>query len=112
MNNKKIASIASLENGKSQVQLNIPKDCHGHFNWLHPKTLAKSTNIHERKIREWLEINNRDRGNIVTTNSWESLFRTINMARHANVMKKMLFRVHFNFIIYIYLCGTTKKPVS
>ena len=34
------------------------KDCHGRFNWLHPKTLAKLSNIHERKIRELLEINN------------------------------------------------------
>ena len=34
------------------------KNCHGRFNWLHPKTLAKLPNIHERKIRESLEINN------------------------------------------------------
>ena len=33
-------------------------DCHGWFNWLHPKTLVKLPNIHERKIRESLEINN------------------------------------------------------
>ena len=73
------------------------KDCHGRFNWLHPKTLAKLSNIHERKIRESLEINNletkaeydksikvlnRDRGN-----SWKPLFRKINMVRHAYVMK-------------------------
>ena len=67
-----------------------------------PKTLAKLSNIHERKIRESLEINNletkaeydksikvlnRDRGNIVNTNSWKPLFRKINMVRHANAMK-------------------------
>ena len=78
------------------------KECHGRFNWLHPKTLAKLSNIHERKIRESLEINNletkaeydksikvlnRDRGNIVNTNSWKPLFRKINMVRHANAMK-------------------------
>ena len=78
------------------------KDCHGRFNWLHPKTLAKLSIIHKRKIRESLEINNletkaeydksikvlnRDRGNIVNTNSWKPLFRKINMVRHANVMK-------------------------
>ena len=78
------------------------KDCHGRFNWLHPKTLAKLSNIHECKIRESLEINNleakaeydkpikvlnRNRGNVVNTNSWNPLFRKINMARHANVMK-------------------------
>ena len=28
------------------------EDCHGRFNWLHPKTLAKLRNIHESKIRE------------------------------------------------------------
>ena len=67
-----------------------------------PKTLAKLSNIPERKIRESLEINNletkseydksikllnRDRGNIVNTNSWKPLFRKINMVRHANAMK-------------------------
>ena len=34
------------------------KDYHGRFNWLHPKTLANLSNIHERKVRESLEINN------------------------------------------------------
>ena len=78
------------------------KECHGRFNWLHPKTLAKLSNIHERKIRESSEINNletnseydesikvlnRDRGNIVNTNSWKPLFGKINMLRHANAMK-------------------------
>ena len=28
------------------------------IDWLHPKALAKLPNIHERKIRELLEINN------------------------------------------------------
>ena len=79
------------------------KECHGPFNWLHPKTLAKLFNIRERKIRVSLEINNletkaeydksikvlnRDRGNIVNTNSWKPLFRKINMVvRHANAME-------------------------
>ena len=59
------------------------KECHGWFNWLNPKTLAKLSNIHERKIKESFEINNletkaeygkfikvlnRDQGNIVNTN--------------------------------------------
>ena len=58
--------------------------------------------MHERKVRESLETNNfetkaeydksikvlnRDRGNIVNTNSWKSLFRKINMVRRANAMK-------------------------
>ena len=34
------------------------KECHGRFNLLHPKTLAKLSNIHEHKIRESLETNN------------------------------------------------------
>ena len=72
------------------------------FNWLHPKTLAKLSYIHEREIRELLEINNletkaeygksikvvnRDRGNKVNTNSWKPLFRKIKTVRHANAMK-------------------------
>ena len=36
------------------------KDCYGPFNWLHPKNLAKLPNMHEHKIREFLEINNLD----------------------------------------------------
>ena len=78
------------------------KDCHEQFNWLHPKTLAKLSNIHEREIRESLDINNletkaeydksikvlnRDRGNIVNTNSWKPLYCKINIVRHANAMK-------------------------
>ena len=78
------------------------KDFHGHFNWLHPKTLAKLPNMPERKIRESLKINNletkaeydknirvlnRDRGYIVNTNLWKPLIRKINMVRHANAMK-------------------------
>ena len=78
------------------------KDCHGWFNWLHPKTLAKLSNIHKRKIRESFQINNletkaecnkfikvlnRERGNIVNMNSWKPLFPKINMVHHANVMK-------------------------
>ena len=58
--------------------------------------------MHERKIRESLETSNlqtkaeydksikmlnRDRGNIVNTNSWRPLFRKINMERHANAVK-------------------------
>ena len=78
------------------------KECHGRFNWLHPKTFAKLSNIHESKIRESLEINNletkaeydksikvlnRDRGNIVNANSWKPFFCKINVVRHANAVK-------------------------
>ena len=34
------------------------KDCHGWFNWLHPITLSKFSNIRESKVSEFLEINN------------------------------------------------------
>ena len=69
---------------------------------LHSKTIANLSDMHERKIRESLEISNlqtkaeydksikmlnRDRGNIVNTNSWRPLFRKINMERHANAVK-------------------------
>ena len=72
------------------------KYCHGWFNWLHPKTLSKLSNINERKIRESLEINNletnteydksikvlhRSGGNIVNTNLWKPLFLKIKMVR-------------------------------
>ena len=65
------------------------KECHGQFDWQHPKTARISPYMYERKIREALEINklktinekdktftvlNRDNGNYVTTNSWKSLF--------------------------------------
>ena len=33
------------------------KECHGQFDWLHPKTVRISPYIYERKIREVLEIN-------------------------------------------------------
>ena len=89
--------IVWQENGKRPAQLKIPK-----IAMHHPKTIAKLSNIHERKVRESLEISNletkaayeksikvlnRDRGNIVNTNSWRPLFRKINMERHANAMK-------------------------
>ena len=63
------------------------KECHGQFDWLHPK--AVRITIYQRKIREALEINklktinekdktftvlNRDNGDYVTKNSWKPLF--------------------------------------
>ena len=64
------------------------KECHGQFDWLHPKTVRISTYMYERKIREALKLNklrtinekdkiftvlNRDNGDYVTTNSWKRL---------------------------------------
>ena len=104
------------------------KDCHGRFNWLNIQTFAKSPKMHERKIRESLEMNNletkaeydksinvliRDWSNIVNTNSWKPLFCEITMLRHANVIKQVLLRIGVNYIMYIIsLCGTTKKSTS
>ena len=34
-----------------------------------------------------IKVLNKDRGNIVDTNSWTPLFRKVNMVRHANAMK-------------------------
>ena len=66
------------------------KECHGQFDWLHPKTVRISPYINERKIREALEINklteklnrnnkiftvfNRDNGGYVMANSGKPLF--------------------------------------
>ena len=32
------------------------KECHGHFDWLHPKTLSIKNWYYDRKVRESLEI--------------------------------------------------------
>ena len=64
------------------------KECHGQFDWLYLKTVHILPYMHERKIREALEINNfrkindedktfrvlnGDNGDYVTTNSWKPL---------------------------------------
>ena len=99
------------------------QNCHGQFNWLHPKTLPKLSNIHKHKIRELLEINNLEkkaaeydksievlnRGHIVKTNSWKPLFHKINMVHHTNAVKYMLLRVNVNYIIYINTCVEPQK---
>ena len=63
------------------------KECHGCFDWLHPKTLSIKNSYYDRKVRESLEIDmavvkygqekvlNRDNGNFVKTNAWKPLFR-------------------------------------
>ena len=64
-------------------------ECHGQFNWLHPKTLSREARYKSRKIWESLEIIrskcnssklniNRDDGNFVKTNTWTPLLRNIN----------------------------------
>ena len=62
------------------------EECHGHFDWLHHKTLSIKNKYYDRKVRESLEIDmvvrygqdnvlSRDNGNFVKTNEWEPLFR-------------------------------------
>ena len=64
-------------------------ECHGQFNWLHPKILPREARYKSRKIRESLEIIrskcnssklniNHDDGNSVKTNTWTPLLRHIN----------------------------------
>ena len=69
-------------------------ECHGQFNWLHPKTLSREVRNKSRKIRESLEIIrseynssksniNRDDVNFVKTNIWTLLLRNINDLENA-----------------------------
>ena len=63
--------------------------CHGQFNWIQPKTIAREKDYRKRKIREVLEIKkaefnkkiqvlNMDEGNLVKTNTWTPLLANIN----------------------------------
>ena len=63
--------------------------CHGQFNWIHPKTIAREKDYRKRKIREALEIKkakfnqkikvlNRDEGSLVKTNIWTPILANIN----------------------------------
>ena len=57
------------------------KECHGHLDWLYPKTLCMKNRCYDRKVRESLEFDmmvvkygqdkvpNRDNGNFVKTNA-------------------------------------------
>ena len=49
------------------------KECHGQFNWLHPKTVSISLYVYERKIREALEINK-----LKTINEKDKTFTVLN----------------------------------
>ena len=63
--------------------------CHGLFNWIHPKPIARENDYRRRTIREALEIKkakynkkikflNRAEGNLVRTNTWTPLLANIN----------------------------------
>ena len=93
---KKIIS-RSIEHQQESMKSNWPssgatehtKECHGHFDWLHPKTLFMKNRYYDRKVRESFEIDmavvrygqdkvlNRDNGNFVKTNAWKSLFKNM-----------------------------------
>ena len=59
------------------------KECHGHFDWLHSKTLFMESRYYDRKVRESLEIDmavvryeqdkvlNREDRNVVKTKVWK-----------------------------------------
>ena len=60
-------------------------ECHGQFYWVKSKTLSAEQQYHRRKTRKSLEIKkskankrrkvlNRDKGNLVKTNTWTPLF--------------------------------------
>ena len=63
------------------------KEYHGHFDWLHTKTLSIKNRYYDRKVKESLEIDmvvvrygqdkvlNRDNGNFIKTNAWKPLFK-------------------------------------
>ena len=63
--------------------------CHGQFNWIHTKTIARENDYRKRKIWEALKIKkakyskkikvvNRDEGNLVKTNNWALLLASVN----------------------------------
>ena len=84
---KKIIS-RSIEHQQESINGNWPsseatedtKECHGHFDWLHLKTLSMKNRYYDRKVRGSLETDlavvrygqdkvlNRDNGNFVKTN--------------------------------------------
>ena len=62
--------------------------CHGQFNWIHTKTIARENDYRKRKIWEALEIKktkynkkikapNKDEDNLVKTNTWTPLLANI-----------------------------------
>ena len=79
-------------NWESSSTTEHTKECHGQFNWIHPRTIAVMPNMYKRNVREALKINrlktlnetdktlkvlNMDNGDYVTTNSWKPIFRKI-----------------------------------
>ena len=83
---KKKVITRAIEHQQESIKGNW-KECHGCFDWLHPKTLSIKNRYYDRKVRELLEIDmavvkygqekvlNRDNGNFVKANAWKPLFR-------------------------------------
>ena len=44
-------------NWESSSAIEHTKECHGQFNWIHPRTIAVMSNMYKRKVREALETN-------------------------------------------------------
>ena len=49
------------------------KECHGQFNWIHPRTIAVMSNMYKRKVCEALEINR-----LKTLNKTDKTFKVLN----------------------------------
>ena len=49
-------SLNTFSNYSSSRATEYTKKCHGHFDWLQPKTLSIKNSYYDRKVRELLEI--------------------------------------------------------
>ena len=90
---KKKIIITSIQHQQESIKGNSSssgatehtKECHGHFDWLHPKTLSIKNRYYDKKVRESLEVDmavvkygqdkvlNRDNWDFVRTNTWKPL---------------------------------------
>ena len=73
-----VNSTGCIENsmsgkGESSGATEHTKECHGQFDWLHPKTVRISPYMYERKIREALELNK-----LKTINEKDKSFTVLN----------------------------------
>ena len=91
-----IISIFQCSKCSSSGATEYTKECHGHFDWLHPKNLSIKNRYYDRKVRESLKIDmgvvrygqdkklSRYNGNFVKTNAWKPLLRKMK-ALHWNL---------------------------
>ena len=95
------------------------KECHGHFDWLHPKTLSMKNRYYDRKMIESLEIDmavvkygqdkelNRDNRNFVRTKAWKPLFKKMETL-HLNLTS---FCIKWRFSVVLLLVWKRLQPV-